>query len=140
MRHFIQVFLSACLCLGFSSAALADGFRASYTPEAPPPSAEQRVCSGCDCSGGNSTEFQGASVADPIWTKDGSLHLRYTDMVLGSVMPIQVTRMYDSRSEYDSAVGYGWAFMHDRRLFEYPDGSVIIRSGCGRRRPRFPPS
>ena len=108
-------------------------FRASYTPEAQPGSAEQRPCGGCDCSGGNSTDFGGASVADPIWTKDGSLHLSYTDITLGAVLPIQVVRNYDSRAEYDSAVGYGWSFSHDQRLFEYPDGSIIIRSGCGRR-------
>lgn len=74
-----------------------------------------------------------ASVADPIWTYDGSLHLSYTDLATGLNFPIQVIRNYDSRATYDSAVGYGWAFMHDRRLFEYPDGSIVIRSGCGSR-------
>lgn len=113
--------------------AHADGFRASYTPEAQPASAPQRSCNGCSCSGGNTPGFQGASVADPIWTKDGSLHLSYMDLSIGAVMPIHVVRSYDSQSAYDSAVGYGWAFFHDQRLFEYPDGSIIIRSGCGRR-------
>lgn len=132
MRHFIRGLLGALLWVGMSTAQ-ADGFRASYTQEAQPGSAEQRPCGGCDCGGGNSTGFAGASVADPIWTKDGSLHLSYTDIAVGAVFPIQIVRNYDSRAEYDSAVGYGWSFMHDQRLFEYPDGSIIIRSGCGRR-------
>lgn len=132
MRHFIRGLLGVLLWVGLSTAQ-ADGFRASYTQEAQPGSAEQRPCGGCDCGGGNSTGFAGASVADPIWTKDGSLHLSYTDIAVGAVYPIQIVRNYDSRSEYDSAVGYGWSFSQDQRLFEYPDGSIIIRSGCGRR-------
>ena len=28
-------------------------------------------------------------------------------------------------------LGYGWAFVHERRLYEYPDNSVIIRYACG---------
>lgn len=132
MRHFIRGLLGALLWVGMSTAQ-ADGFRASYTQEAQPGSAEQRPCGGCDCGGGNSTGFAGASVADPIWTKDGSLHLSYADIAIGAVFPIQIVRNYDSRAEYDSAVGYGWSFAHDQRLFEYPDGSIIIRSGCGRR-------
>ena len=132
MRHFIRGLLGVLLWVGVSTAQ-ADGFRASYTQEAQPGSAEQRPCGGCDCDGGNSTGFAGASVADPIWTKDGSLHLSYADIAIGAVFPIQIVRNYDSRAEYDSAVGYGWSFAHDQRLFEYPDGSIIIRSGCGRR-------
>ncbi|MDR6841213.1 BPSL0067 family protein [Pseudoxanthomonas sacheonensis] len=132
MRYFIRGLLGALLWVGISTAQ-ADGFRASYTQEAQPGSAEQRPCGGCDCGGGNSTGFAGASVADPIWTKDGSLHLSYADIAIGAVFPIQIVRNYDSRAEYDSAVGYGWSFEHDQRLFEYPDGSIIIRSGCGRR-------
>jgi RHS repeat-associated protein len=44
-----------------------------------------------------------------------------------------IERKYNSRSTFDSAVGYGWGFAHDRRLFEYPDGSIMIRTGCGHR-------
>ena len=81
----------------------------------------------------NKTTDDGASDADPVWLYDGSLHLRYGDLQVGQNFPIDIVRMYDSRSSYDSAVGYGWAFAHDRRLFEYPDGSIVIRSGCGHR-------
>ncbi|AWV07278.1 RHS repeat-associated core domain-containing protein [Marilutibacter maris] len=132
MRRF-RFHLAAVLFWFCTFAAHADGFRASYTPEAQPGGPPQRACNGCSCSGGNTPGFQGASVADPIWTKDGSLHLSYTDLSIGAVMPINVVRNYDSHSTYDSAVGYGWAFFHDQRLFEYPDGSIIIRTGCGRR-------
>lgn len=113
--------------------AQADGFSGSFMPAAQPGSEAQRSCNGCSCSGGNTPDQPGASVGDPIWTKDGSLHLSYTDLSIGAVMPIHVVRNYDNQSAYDSAVGYGWAFFHDQRLFEYPDGSIIIRSGCGRR-------
>jgi len=87
------------------------------------------------CTGNGCNQFNTLSgcstVADPIWTYNGSLHLSYTDMVVGHKFPIQVERKYDSRSTFDSAVGYGWAFAHDRRLFEYPDGSIVVRTGCG---------
>ncbi len=87
-----------------------------------------------DCSKQhNKTTDDGASAGDPVWLYDGSLHLRYVDLQAGQNFPINIVRMYDSRSSYDSAVGYGWAFAHDRRLFEYPDGSIVIRSGCGHR-------
>ena len=132
MRRF-RFHLAAVLFWFCAFAAHADGFRASYTPEAQPGGPPQGACNGCSCSGGNTPGFQGASVADPIWTKDGSLHLSYTDLSIGAVMPINVVRRYDSHSTYDSAVGYGWAFFHDQRLFEYPDGSIVIRTGCGRR-------
>jgi Domain of unknown function (DUF6531) len=69
----------------------------------------------------------------PVWTYDGSLQLRYTDLAVGQNFPIVIDRKYNSRSTFDSAVGYGWAFAHDRRLLEYPDGSIMIRTGCGHR-------
>jgi RHS repeat-associated protein len=56
-----------------------------------------------------------------------------TDLTVQGVLPIVIQRKYDSRSSYDSALGYGWAFLHDRRLYEYPDSSVVVRHGCGTR-------
>lgn len=97
------------------------------------PEMEGRPSSGCPGQPSLGVSQENASVADPIWTYDGSLHLSYTDLTVGRNLPIAITRSYDSRSEYDSAIGYGWAFSFDRRLFEYPDGSIVVRTGCGSR-------
>ena len=88
------------------------------------------ACTGDGCNQ-NNKPICPAAVADPVWTYNGSLHLSYTDLVVGQKFPIQIERKYDSRSTFDSAVGYGWAFAHDRRLYEYPDGSIVVRTGCG---------
>ena len=47
--------------------------------------------------------------------------------------PIRVTRRYDSQTQLDTPLGYGWAFEFDRRIYEYPDASVVVRHGCGYR-------
>ncbi len=69
----------------------------------------------------------------PVSYLSGAERLRYGDLSARGIYPINITRRYDSQASYDSPLGYGWAFDHDRRLFEYPDNSVIIRAGCGRR-------
>ncbi len=125
----LPLLLSCWLGIG---AAQADGIGNTATPGGADGDAN-RNCDGCSCKKKNNHSVKAASVADPIWTYDGSLHLSYTDLAVGLNFPVQVIRKYDSRSSYDSAIGYGWAFMHDRRLFEYPDGSIVIRSGCGSR-------
>ena len=112
--------------------ARADGFGGVVTQGAAP-TMNGSECTGCECKPAKQASRQNGSVGDPIWTYDGSLHLSYTDLTVGRNFPIKVSRSYDSRSEYDSAIGYGWAFAFDRRLFEYPDGSIIVRSGCGSR-------
>lgn len=110
----------------------ADGFGGTVT-QGVAPGMEGRPCTTCPGKRSLVASRQNGSVADPIWTYDGSLHLSYTDLVVGRNFPITVTRSYDSRSEYDSAIGYGWIFSFDRRLFEYPDGSIVVRSGNGSR-------
>jgi RHS repeat-associated protein len=71
--------------------------------------------------------------ADPVSLYDGRLSYADSDMVVNGLFPIEVTRRYDSRSTYDSTLGYGWSFNFDRRLYQYPDGSVVIRYACGAR-------
>ncbi|WP_444902555.1 RHS repeat-associated core domain-containing protein [Microbulbifer sp. SSSA007] len=93
-------------------------------PPEPPP---------CERSDSASCDSDCSSEGDPIRTYDGIFYLINTDLEVGSSYPIRLVRRFDGRSEFDNALGYGWAFDHDRRLFEYPDGSVLIRSGCGRR-------
>ena len=54
-----------------------------------------------------------------------------TDIEINGVFPINLTRKYDSQSQYDSPLGYGWSHNHDFRIYEYSDNSVVLRSGCG---------
>lgn len=113
--------------------ARADGIGSSVTPGSAPQGPDSRPCNSDGCCKGNSQGSNGTGFGDPIWTYDGSLYLSYTDLTVGANFPIQFTRRYDSRSEYDSSVGYGWSHNYDKRLFEYPDGSIMIRTGCGSR-------
>jgi len=56
------------------------------------------------------------------------------DLILGKLYPIQVTRNYNSKTSYDSPLGYGWAINYDKRLYVYADGSVTVRRECGGKR------
>ena len=47
------------------------------------------------------------------------------------MIDIVIRRSYDSKAEYDSALGYGWALSYFMRLYEYDDGSAILRRDCG---------
>jgi len=88
----------------------------------PPPDCDSKTMCCDDPGSGN-----------PVSYLSGTERLRYADLSARGIYPINITRRYDSQTSYDSPLGYGWAFDHDRRLFEYPDNSVIIRAGCGRR-------
>lgn len=115
------------LLMGAASAHdFGGGTNGDLPPRLNPPPPCNRTSGQC-CVDPNTGE------ADPISTYDGGLYLHYGDLTVGAAYPIRLARRFDSRSEFDTALGYGWAFDHDRRLFKYPDGSVIIRSGCGRR-------
>jgi RHS repeat-associated protein len=54
-----------------------------------------------------------------------------TDLTIGSVYPIAITRNFNSQTSYDSPLGYGWAINYDKRLYIYPDYSVTVRRQCG---------
>ncbi len=54
-----------------------------------------------------------------------------TDLSLGNLYPIRITRSYNSKTTYDSPLGYGWAINYDKRLYTYPDNSVTVRRDCG---------
>lgn len=56
MRRF-RFHLAAVLFWFCAFAAHADGFRASYTPEAQPGGPPQRACNGCSCSGGKEEAY-----------------------------------------------------------------------------------
>lgn len=77
---------------------------------------------------GNSPAFGGK----PISLYSGmETYAPSTDLTLGSLYPIVVTRSYNSSTSYDSPLGYGWAMNYDKRLYTYPDGSVTVRKECG---------
>jgi len=80
-----------------------------------------------------------ALAGKPVSLLSGSETLRRTDLTLGSLFPIRVQRSYHGKSGYDSPLGYGWAHNYDKRLYTYPDGSVIIRKETGWKR-KFTPS
>ncbi|MCP4128267.1 MAG: hypothetical protein GY753_14575, partial [Gammaproteobacteria bacterium] len=70
---------------------------------------------------------------EPINYFTGAERPKYTDLVVKGEYPINFGRRYDSQATYDSPMGYGWSHGHDRRLYEYPDNSVVIRHDCGLR-------
>ncbi len=70
----------------------------------------------------------------PISLFVGAENYVHTDLTIGSLFPISVSRRYDSRTAYDSPVGFGWAINYDRRIYTYPDGSVTLRKECGWKR------
>lgn len=74
------------------------------------------------------------SAGVPINPLSGVETFRRIDLSIGKQFPISVARRYNSNSSYDSPLGYGWAHNYDKRLYTYPDGSVIIRKECGWKR------
>ena len=72
-------------------------------------------------------------IGKPVSPFSGKEFFEATDMVLPGVYPIEIGRIYDSQTTYQSPLGYGWAFTHDWRLYEYGDGTVVVRSACGNR-------
>ena len=83
-------------------------------------------CTSCPCD-------EPGTGGDPVSLFDGRLTWKDTDLRVNGLFPITITRRYDSRSAYDSPIGYGWSLTQDRALYEFPDGSVTIRYGCGSR-------
>jgi len=67
----------------------------------------------------------------PVDLFSGAEAFTRLDLSIGSLYPIVITRRYDSRSEYDSPLGHGWAGNYDRRIYTYADGSVTLRKECG---------
>ncbi len=129
--HSINAFL-ACLAAGLLSMAVvqADNFGGTSAGNPPSPFPPDDPCK---TSNVQQCCDNGPKSSNPISYFDGSENLNYTDLTVRGVFPIRIQRRYESNATYDSSLGYGWAFVHDRRLFEYPDGSVIIRSGCGKK-------
>jgi RHS repeat-associated protein len=112
-----------------------DGGGAAPPPPGPP-------CNSCPCAGpgggggkgpGNSNGGPPARRGKPVSLYNGAEEMTVSDLTVNGVFPILIQRKYDNQSNYDSPLGHGWAFLHDRRLYEYPDNSVVVRHGCGTR-------
>ncbi|MEW5251355.1 RHS repeat-associated core domain-containing protein [Microbulbifer discodermiae] len=135
------------LLLNANTSAHDFGGSSAGGPPPPPPQEPPPPClDACQCRGGGGGGAGGGgaggggaggsgdgSMGDPIYAFDGGFYLKDTDLAIGSNYPIRLVHRFDSRSRFDTALGYGWAFDLDRRLFEYPDGSVLLRTGCGMR-------
>jgi len=104
--------------------------------------AKQPCCDECPCQPkpGDATcsSTSGTSTAEPVSVVRGSEILDYVDLVVPGVSPIVMRRSYDSQTRYDSPLGHGWAFTYDLQLYEYPDGSVVIRTATGTRQKYLP--
>lgn len=92
-----------------------------------------QCCHARPCCGANRSGYTAAAGSKPVSVVNGREFLERADLVVNGIYPIEMTRRYDSQSEYDSPLGYGWAWGFDLRLFEYPDaaGTVRIRNSCG---------
>lgn len=78
-------------------------------------------------------------VGKPVSLVSGAESFTRIDLTLGKEYPISIRRRYTSTSGYDSPLGYAWAHNYDKRLYTYPDNSVIIRKETGWKR-KFVPS
>jgi RHS repeat-associated protein len=116
--------------LGFGSVtARAHDFGGTSQSASPGPAPDDPL----PCDDGLSCQCDVNRSDSPISYFNGGESVMVTDLTVNGVYPIALTRKYDSRSDYDSPLGYGWVFLHDRRLYEYPDGSIVVRHGCGMR-------
>lgn len=122
------VLLAALTTLLCAASALANDAGGTGTPSgqvaAPsdPPVCDPDTGQGCSC---------GDEVADPIEPINGEWYLDKLDLEVPGVFPIRLMRRYEGNSEYQSPLGAGWAYTYDLRLFEQPEGDVLIRSTCG---------
>lgn len=79
------------------------------------------------------TGSQAGKTGHPIDAFTGREEHQAVDLEVPGVFPIRIIRDYDNQTYYDSPVGYGWALNYDLRVFEYPNGDVIVRSRAGTR-------
>ena len=75
----------------------------------------------------------GGGTGGQIYLWDGREYFESTDLIIPGYIPIELGRSYDSRSMYDSPLGYGWSFSYNERVFENRDGSIVMRTKSGYR-------
>ncbi|MCP4658565.1 MAG: RHS repeat protein, partial [bacterium] len=70
--------------------------------------------------------------SDPINLATGNLWFAETDLYIQARgLPIQWSRVYNSRSTRSGLLGYGWTFGYGEHLEEQTDGSVLYREADG---------
>jgi YD repeat-containing protein len=107
------------------------------SPEPPPQPEPPPDCGSSaspqDCDPTNSVKQDAACGGQKVNFWDGREQFSQTDLVLPGLIPIIMIRYYDNMSQYDGPLGFGWSLSYNERLYEYKDGTVIIRRGCGDR-------
>jgi RHS repeat-associated protein len=86
-----------------------------------------------ECDPGSSSEQDAACGGQKVNFWDGREQFSQTDLELPGIISIYMTRFYNSMSQYDSPLGFGWSLSYNERLYEYEDGTVVIRRNCGER-------
>ncbi len=84
------------------------------------------ICCGDQCCAGDA-----GTAGDPVILVSATESFDRTDLVIGALYPITIERKYNSKSRYDSPLGYGWSLNYDKRLYTNPDGSLTVRKDCG---------
>ncbi|MHB9069028.1 MAG: RHS repeat-associated core domain-containing protein [Sedimentisphaerales bacterium] len=75
--------------------------------------------------------------ADPVYMSNGEYSLSATDIAIqGRVLPVQITRTYGSRREYNSRFGYGWDMNYNMRVkrlmaVDSEPNLVVLQNGGG---------
>lgn len=127
---------SAVLGIGLPSAMAHDFGDAAEILKSQPPG-KPGPCGRCGCGGpgggDNGSPDPPNRTQKPISFRDGGEGLLDTDLDVVGEFPILVVRSYDSQSSHDSALGASWAFTLSRSLYEFSDGSIVVRHGCGSR-------
>ena len=90
-----------------------------------------------DCIGANASGKPGAdnqeqcTGGEPVYLADGSFYHRHTDLIIRGRIPIVIRRTYDTRSTFNGAMGYGWAFNYHMRLFVLANtgGDLLLKRG-----------
>ncbi|NPU93026.1 MAG: hypothetical protein HPY82_14050 [Gammaproteobacteria bacterium] len=111
-----------------------NGTGAGPNPEPETPPCSDDCCDGAGAGGsgqGGGGAGPSGAAGQPISLLNGRETVTETDLEVPGLYGIRITRKYRSDSTYDSPLGYGWVLNYDQRLYEYPDGSVLIRYDCG---------
>ncbi len=103
-------------------------FQANSTGAPPEAKKPAHPCPGDQCC----TPYE-VKAAGSIDLLTGNEWYERTDLEISGIYPISFRRAYDSLSEYDSSLGYGWSSNYDLRLFRHKDNAVTIRGLCGMR-------
>jgi RHS repeat-associated protein len=69
---------------------------------------------------------------DPVNVRNGNLFLYYRDLFIQSIgIPIRLERVYNSRSVYQTPLGYGWTFTYNVILNSPRDGVLTVFESDG---------